>query len=810
MPNFKIAKCISHQNPASKFHELVFETEVPFTFQPGQYISVLVAPERINSYSIASGVGPNRFLLLVDISPGGVGSKYFENLKVGDEIKYLGPLGNFLWKDDAGISKIFFIATGCGISPLRAMIENALRINKTKIPIRLYFGLRFKEDIFWESVFNQLNKEFPNFSFGICLSKPDESWQGAKGHVTDIVAKDLTDASGVACYISGNQQMISEMTQILTSRGGAKERIYFENFHQSETKNTTDVFSVKIGGQAGQGIKTAGEILSKTAVSLGYETYNYCEYPSLIRGGHNVIQVGISANKIGYALKQANLLVALDQKTIDLHKEEMTERSGVIYDRDSGLDVSALATGCQMIPVPLTKLATDTGGGEIVRNSVALGVVVAVLNGPIENLEKVFRENYQELGEEVVKQNLVGARAGYDFAKSNFSEGMGQILIKREGGVNKILICGNKAVALGAVAAGLQFASIYPMSPISDVLKYLALWQEKSGYIYKQPEDEIAAINMTIGAAWAGARAMTATSGGGFCLMSEGLGLAGMTETPLVIIEGMRPGPATGLPTWSGQGDLRFILQAHQDEFPRIVIAPGDAEETFFATMDAFNLAEKYQTPVVILIDKCICDNEESFSEFNTSTYQIDRGKLVLDKQENLKRYEITADGISPRSIPGRGNYFVANSDEHDVMGFSSETITDRVNQMDKRMKKLVTCAENDMPVPQVYGPEKADVTIVSWGSNKGTILAAIKNFSNVNFLHLTWINPFPDKFVAEFLGKAKQIIDIEGNWTGQMAGYIREKTGVEIREKLLKYDGRPFFPEEIREKITSVLGTKK
>ena len=266
--------------------------------------------------------------------------------------------------------------------------------------------------------------------------------------------------------------------------------------------------------------------------------------------------------------------------------------------------------------------------------------------------------------------NKKAANLGYEYAKSEYSKNIKKVLVKKENPEKKMMLNGCEAVGLGAIAGGLQFAAIYPMSPISNILHVLAKYQEKYGYIYKQPEDEISAINMAIGAAYAGARSLTSTSGGGFCLMSEGYGLAGMTETPIVIVEGMRPGPATGLPTWSGQGDLQFVLHAHQGDFPRIVLAAGDIKESFYLTMKALNLAEKYQTPVVVLIDKNICDGDQSYPVFDISDYKLDRGKLTREKNDNFKRYEISDDGISVRSIPGVGNYFIANSDEHDEEGF--------------------------------------------------------------------------------------------------------------------------------------------
>lgn len=288
--------------------------------------------------------------------------------------------------------------------------------------------------------------------------------------------------------------------------------------------------------------------------------------------------------------------------------------------------------------------------------------------------------------------------------------------------------------------------------------------------------------------------------------MTEGYGLAGMTETPIVIIMGMRAGPATGLPTWSEQGDLRFVLHAHQGDFPRIVMAAGDGKEAFDLTMQAFNLAEKYQTPVVVLVDKNICEDDQSFPYFDVSTYRIERGKYTIEKINDYKRYALEEDGISLRTIPGTDNFFLANSDEHNAYGYSNEESLNRKEQHKKRMTKLLTCETKDMPAPTLYGPKNSDITIVSWGNNKGSIIQSMKKFPNVNFLHLTWMNPFPADAVKKILSGAKHIVDIECNYTAQMAGLILEKTGIEIEDKFLKYDGRPFFVEEISEKLRKLM----
>lgn len=567
-----------------------------------------------------------------------------------------------------------------------------------------------------------------------------------------------------------------------------------------------DVFAIKIGGLAGQGVKSAGQMLCKAATRSGYNIFTYTEFPSLIRGGHNVTQILISSDEVTAPLKKTDLLVALNQDTLNRHSDELSRGGGVIFDSEESLDTSKFAEGVNLLPVPLSKLAIEAGNQELLVNMVANGVVVGLLNGDLVILKDLIKQEFGDKGDDVVAMNQKAATSGYDYAKKEFKEKTRDILKPKEHVEEKMVVNGCDAVGLGAIAGGLQFSAIYPMSPISGILHVLAKYQEKYGYIYKQPEDEIAAINMAIGAGFAGARAMTATSGGGFSLMSEGYGLAGMTETPIVIVEGMRPGPATGLPTWSGQGDLQFILHAHQGDFPRIVLAAGDIKEAFYLTTKAFNLAEKYQTPVVVLVDKNICDGDMSYPLFDVSGYKIDRGKFTKEKKGNFPRYGESDDGISFRSFPGTGNFFIANSDEHDEGGFSTEEIEIAIKMQEKRMGKLATCEKEDMETPQLFGPENADVTIVSWGSNKGSILTALKDFSNINFLHIVWMSPFPTEAVRSVLTRAKYLIDLEANVTGQLSQVIAEKTGIIIADKFLKYDGRPFFPEEIADKLNVVI----
>lgn len=567
-----------------------------------------------------------------------------------------------------------------------------------------------------------------------------------------------------------------------------------------------DIFTLTVGGQAGQGVKAAGLLLAKIATRLGKHAYTYSEYPSLIKGGHNLTQVSISNESVTAPRKTSEFWIALDQNTLNVHLGEFKDGAEIIFDEGRNYDLTKINKNANLIPIPLSKLAQNAGGSLIMSNTVALGAAIALLGADLQIFKDLLQDEFGQKGEKMVKVNHLAAENGYNYALEHFADKKKAILIKENIVEPKMVANANDTVALGAIAAGLQFAAIYPMSPITNILHVLAANQEKFGFIYKQPEDEIAAINMAIGASFAGARSMTATSGGGFSLMVEGLGLAAMMETPIVVIDGMRPGPATGLPTWSGQGDLRFALHAHQGDFPRIVLAAGDPIEAFHLTMQAFNLADKYQTPVIILVDKNICEHDQSMPIFDVADYRVDQGKFTTKKEEGFERYKLSPDGISLRSVPGSGNFFIGNSYEHTTIGHDTEEIKDINEQMQKRMAKLVTCATNEDISPKLYGPENADATIVSWGSNKGSILQALKDFPNVNYLHITWMSPFPSKAVKAILEKAKHIVNIECNYTASLGGLIRENTGIEITDNFLKYDGRPFFPEEISEELESIL----
>ncbi len=570
----------------------------------------------------------------------------------------------------------------------------------------------------------------------------------------------------------------------------------------------------KIGGEAGYGIMSSGLIFGKTCLRSGYFVVDTNEYPSLIRGGHNTYIVRAAREEIFSIVKPVDILIALNKNAIDYHKDELSQDSHVIFDTDriSKEDTKVLKKS-KLYPIPLISLAKESGGQEIMANTVALGATIALLDGDFEILSDVIADVFGTSKKEIIDINIAVARAGFNYVKKNFPGKISYSLEKQKNKRDLMFLSGSEAVALGAVRAGCKFFAAYPMTPINPIINYFAKNGPDLGIVYKQPEDEISAINMAIGASFAGVRSMTATSGGGFSLMAEGYGMAGMTETPLVIIEGQRPGPATGLPTWGGQADLKFVLHAAQDEFPRIILAPGDPEECFWLTAEAFDLAEKYQTTALVLIDKHLGESRYWSPIIDSSGYKIDRGFLMseADQQKDYKRYELTKSGISPRPIPGREGFtFRVNSDEHSEYGFSEESAENRVAQMEKRMRKLELC-QKEIPDPKVYGDKNAKIIFVGWGSSKGSILEAQKILAEqkiaTKFLHLTYMNPLPQKFLEKFFGaiKKEKVLMVEQNYTAQCAALIREKIGYEIKDKFLKYDGRPFYPEEIVEKVKAL-----
>lgn len=580
---------------------------------------------------------------------------------------------------------------------------------------------------------------------------------------------------------------------------------------------TQDRIIWKIAGEAGFGIKVAGQIFSRTFARGGYNVFDYVEYPSLIRGGHNVITARVDRNPFYSHAQPVDVLVALNRESIDLHLGDMRPGGTIIHDPAvTKFDLSELARDdvC-MCEVPLLELATAGGGPKIMANSVALGATVGMVDFDFEVLAAVLGDTYGRKGPKIVEANVVAARAGHDHVKTYCIQCGHTLTGVKKTQPERIVVDGNEAVGMGMIAAGCKFYAAYPMTPASGLLHFMAAHEKDFGVVVKHTEDEIAAMNMTIGAAFAGARAMCATSGGGFSLMVEGLGLAGMSESPIVVGVFERPGPGTGLPTWTEQGDLRFVIHAAQGEFPRIVLAPGDKQECFELTAEAFNLAERFQTPVIIISDMFMQESHGTMEPFDAAAIGVDRGKLIASAEQlshdgEYKRYELTDDGISPRALPGLPATQIANSYEHDEYGLATEDAAMRAAMMDKRARKLEG-AVMVVPRPNTYGPEEADLVIVGWGSTKGPVLEAMswlekEGIDNVGFLQVVTLHPFPAERVRQVLGSAKAAICVEANQTGQLAGLIREHCLLDVDHRFSKYDGRPFFPEEIVARVKEVL----
>ena len=567
----------------------------------------------------------------------------------------------------------------------------------------------------------------------------------------------------------------------------------------------------KVGGAAGQGVKSSGLIFAKACTRGGLNIFGYTEYPSLIKGGHNVYQVRVEDEPVGSLIQQINMLVALDKDTVFIHKDEMAPGGVVIYDGER-IKISQEEYGrddVSLFSVPALKICKDLKVSEIMENQVFLGATFALLTYDFSFLEGVIRSEFGGKGEKVVDEDLSAARAGYDYACQNYDcNAFPHNLNPIEDQPKKMVITGNDATALGAVRAGCKFYAAYPMTPATSILHTLAAVQHDYGMVVKHAEDEISVVNMTIGAGYAGVRAMCATSGGGFALMNEGYSLAGITETPLVIVEVMRGGPATGIPTWTEQGDLKFVLNAGHGEFPRFVLTPGDPEECYYLMEEAFNIADEYQTPVIVLTDKHVGESHWSYPFFDKPV-EVRRGPWASNEEiqaaqangERYKRYSFDApNGVSKRVVPGqhKNGIFIVNSDEHDEYGYSSEEIENRVRMSGKRMQKA-DAYKAVMPQPNLYGPQDADLTITCWGSSKPMVVEAVKWLNDegykVNALHLTHVAPFPCKRVKEVITAAKHVLNVEHNATAQMASVIREHTGFKITENLLRNDGRIIFP---------------
>lgn len=581
----------------------------------------------------------------------------------------------------------------------------------------------------------------------------------------------------------------------------------------------TNELSFMVGGFAGQGVNTVGNVFARICSRAGLHVFVNLEYPSNIKGEHNYAQVMVSEKPVGSHIRSVDLLLALDAKTINLHKDEIAPGGALIFDSE-GLEVSPVDVGLRVddtgrddiivIDVPFEKIAKDAGGTKRIINSIGLGAVQGLLRFDFNLLAAMLRQSLSKFEDKVIEMNIEGAQRAYNIAHDKYSQRFDIVLEKRDA-PDRMLLTGNHAVAMGALKAGVKFYSSYPMSPSSAVFTHLSKHARNYDMITVLPEDEISAAGMAVGASFAGVRAMAGTSGGGFCLMTEHLGLAGMAEIPLVFLEAQRPGPATGLPTRTEQGDLLFVLSAHQGDFPRIVVAPGDPSEAFYLTFAAFNLADKYQTPVVVLTDKHLSESFWTWEPFDTTGIKIDHGAVLGEDELShigaYKRFQITDSGISPRTRPGIPNgVFKATGNEHNEFGLISEDADNRAHQMEKRLRKTASLDISEIGV-KLHGDPNAELTLIGWGSTKSVILDTMSwlkenRHLGCNFLQVIYMEPFPTDRVTEVMGNAKQTILIENNSTGQLGSLIRQKTGLAIADKILKYNGRQFFRDELADLI--------
>ena len=574
-----------------------------------------------------------------------------------------------------------------------------------------------------------------------------------------------------------------------------------------------------IGGPAGAGVASVGMLFAKCLQRSGLEVFGTNDYPSLIKGGHNVYAVSASPSQIFSLLGKPDILIALDKKTVEVRASELSEGGALIYDSNKVSDAKEIAKRQDItyVGTPLSQMAS-AAGGEIMFNTVALGAAMGILGLDFAIIENMMGKMWARKGQAVVDSNIAAARAGYDFSKSIVNGGFKARIefVKRE---KTLFINGNEASVAGAIAAGCKFVAEYPMSPSTAIVHLMAGHEREYGIIVKQTEDEISAANMIAGAAFAGARSMTATSGGGFSLMSEAIGMMGMMETPCVIFNSQRAGPSTGLPTYTEQADLLFSLHTSQGEFPRIVIAPGDATECYAEAFNAFNIAELLQVPVIVLLDKYLSESSQTVEDFRKLPLKVERGKLMSDSQMEaaaaFKRYEYTANGISNRCLPGQKNgMHVCSSYEHDETGFTSEEGAERIKQIDKRATKLSVIPEVFI-APTFYGSSAAlaDITVVCWGSTKGAAIEALKLLEQkgvaARLMHIRYASPFPAATVLRALKASKNTVIIEGNSEAQMRTLILQKTGYYIEKAYLRYDARPFTPEEISAHVSGLVGRK-
>jgi 2-oxoglutarate ferredoxin oxidoreductase subunit alpha len=558
--------------------------------------------------------------------------------------------------------------------------------------------------------------------------------------------------------------------------------------------------SIVLCGEAGQGIQTVEKILISVLKLSGYFVFSAREFMSRIRGGSNSTEIRVSDKPVNSFVEEIDILIPLDSKAVD-HVKWRISKDTIMIGKKEFIEGKSK----RIFEVPFIELAKETGN-KLYANTVTVGLLSGMLGVDFSTVEDFIRGFFKRKNEEIVKGNIEAGKKGFEIGEKLIKENKVDFKIKKNAKIkSSLLLSGTELVSLGAIAGGCNFISSYPMSPSTGVLTFLSQQQEEFGIIAEQAESEICAINMSLGAFYAGARAMVTTSGGGLALMVEGLSLAGMLETPIVIHLAQRPGPATGLPTRSEQGDLLFALFAGHGEFPRIIFSPGKTEDIFDLTRKAFDLADKFQVPVIIMTDQYLLDSSFLVSSIDVS--KLKNKKYFIKTDKNYKRYKLTKDGISPRGIPGYGEgLVVVDSDEHDEEGHITEDLDFRTKIVDKRLNKMDSI-KKEMEPPELIGNKNYKILVIGWGSTYYGIKETLEKLEDkrVAFLHYKQVYPLhPD--TENYLKKADKTIVVENNATGQFAKLIKMETGIKIDNPILKYNGLPFGVEEIVKKLKAIL----
>ncbi len=574
-----------------------------------------------------------------------------------------------------------------------------------------------------------------------------------------------------------------------------------------------DEISIRITGEAGQGTQTIGDVLSRIFKSAGYHLFAYQDFMSRIRGGNNFSEIRVSTKTVHAPRNKPDIIICLSRSSVDIHKNNLAVQGLLVVDKTK-FGIAQLEES--MVDVALNEIALKVANDALYSNSVACGFIAGIAGLDFSFVADGLQEVFSNKAEEIIGNNVNSARAGFEIGRENPHRR--QFLLPPVGKEDAAavsgttLLDGSTAIALGAIRAGCKFYTAYPMSPSTGIMNIMVEHAAREHIVVEQAEDEIAAINMVIGASFAGSRAMTSTSGGGFCLMVEGVSLAGNSETPVVIVDAQRPGPATGLATRTEQADLEFVISAGHGEFARAVYAPGSAEQAFALTLKAFDIAEKYQIPVLILTDQYLQDSTTDVPVLDQSTAAPRRH--IISREESAaitsyKRYALTDSGISPRAIPSWiPDVMYVDSHEHDEWGHISEDAEIRKQMVQKRLHKKMRGLQWELEPPTSFNTAGAQIVLLGFGSTLGVLQEAVQALAHdkVGFIHLSQVWPFPSSEIVNLLSDARAAITIENNARAQLAALLRRETGIKVCKSILKYDGRPFDVDSVIDLIKQEL----